>query len=41
MQLPDGRILIVGHAGSDDVYGTVDQSVLQQTLRLRQTVPGR
>jgi hypothetical protein len=40
-QLPDGRILIVGHAGADDVYGSVDQSVLQQTLRLRQTGPGR
>jgi hypothetical protein len=37
MELPDGRILIVGHVGSDDVYGTVDQSIRQQTFRLKVT----
>jgi hypothetical protein len=25
----------VGHVGSDDVYGTVDQSVRQQSFRLK------
>ena len=37
MELPDDRILIVGHVGSDDVYGTVDQSIRQQTFRLKVT----
>jgi len=35
VQLPDGKIVCIGHVGSDDVYGTVDQSVIQQTFRLR------
>ncbi len=34
MQLPDGRILVVGHVGGDDVYGSVDQSIVAQTFRL-------
>jgi hypothetical protein len=33
-QLQDGRTLIVGHVGGDDVYGKVDQSIIQQTFRL-------
>lgn len=33
-QLQDGRILVVGHVGGDDVYGKVDQSIIQQTFRL-------
>lgn len=36
-QLPDGRILIVGHVGADDVYGSVDQSIVQQVFRLKRT----
>jgi photosystem II stability/assembly factor-like uncharacterized protein len=34
LQLSDGKIIIVGHVGSDDQYGTVDQSVFQQAFRL-------
>jgi photosystem II stability/assembly factor-like uncharacterized protein len=34
VQLADGRILVVGHVGSDDVYGKVDQTVVMQTFRL-------
>ena len=34
LQLPDGTIICIGHVGSDDVYGTVDQSIVQQTFRL-------
>jgi|GEM_PF-529797 len=37
LQLKDGKIIIVGHIGSDDVYGTVDQSVYQQTFKLKIT----
>ena len=37
VQLPDGRIICIGHVGSDDVYGTVDQSIRQQSFRLRVT----
>jgi hypothetical protein len=41
-QLPSGKILCIGHVGSDDVYGTVDQSIFQQTFRLRvHRRPGR
>lgn len=36
-QLKDGRILVVGHVGGDDVYGKVDQRVIQQTFRLEMT----
>jgi hypothetical protein len=35
IQLADGKILCVGHLGSDDVYGTVDQCIKQQTFRLK------
>jgi hypothetical protein len=35
VQLPDGTIVCIGHVGSDDVYGTVDQSIVQQTFRLK------
>lgn len=35
VQLPSGKIVCVGHVGSDDVYGTVDQSIVQQAFRLR------
>jgi len=34
LQLPDGTIICIGHVGGDDVYGTVDQSIVQQTFRL-------
>jgi hypothetical protein len=34
IQMDDGKILCVGHFGSDDVYGTVDQSIRLQTFRL-------
>ena len=34
IQMADGKILCVGHFGSDDVYGTVDQSIRLQTFRL-------
>ncbi|MBI4583004.1 MAG: exo-alpha-sialidase [Planctomycetes bacterium] len=34
-QLADGRILVVGHRGSDDAYGSVDQAIVQQTFRLK------
>lgn len=33
-QLNDGRILVVGHVGSDDEYGKVDQTIVQQTFRI-------
>ncbi|MBU4399440.1 MAG: glycoside hydrolase, partial [Planctomycetes bacterium] len=35
LQLKDGTILCVGHVGGDDAYGTVDQSIRQQTFRLQ------
>ena len=35
LQLQDGAIVVLGHVGSDDKYGTVDQSIKQQTFRLR------
>jgi hypothetical protein len=34
VQLAGGKIVCIGHVGSDDVYGTVDQSIRQQTFRL-------
>jgi hypothetical protein len=37
LQLADGKILVIGHVGSDDVYGTVDQSIRQQSFRLKVT----
>ena len=39
VQLPNGTIVCVGHVGSDDVYGTVDQAITQQTFRLRVKAP--
>jgi hypothetical protein len=33
-QLADGTILVVGHNGSDNAYGTVDQAIVQQTFKL-------
>lgn len=39
IQMHDGLIICVGHLGSDDVYGTVDQCIKQQTFRLK--VQGR
>ncbi len=37
LQLKDGKFVVVGHIGSDDNYGTVDQSIVQQTFRLKIT----
>jgi hypothetical protein len=36
-QFKDGKIIVIGHVGSDDVYGTVDQSIMQQTFKLKIT----
>jgi hypothetical protein len=34
-QLPDGRIICIGHRGGDDAYGAhLDQAIVQQTFRL-------
>ena len=35
LQLSDGKIICIGHVGSDNPYGTVDQSIVQQTFRLK------
>jgi len=35
VQLPNGVIVCIGHVGGDDVYGTVDQCITQQTFRLK------
>ncbi len=37
LQLKDGKIVLVGHVGSDDVYGTIDQSIVYQEFRLKVT----
>ncbi|MBI2301625.1 MAG: exo-alpha-sialidase [Armatimonadetes bacterium] len=37
VQLANGTIVVIGHVGSDDVYGTVDQSIWEQTFRLKVT----
>jgi hypothetical protein len=37
MQMDDGEIIVIGHRGWDDVYGTVDQAIMQQRFRLRVT----
>jgi hypothetical protein len=34
VQAADGTIVVVSHVGSDDEYGTVDQSITCQTFRL-------
>jgi hypothetical protein len=40
LQLADGKILCVGHLGADNVYGTFDQCIVEQTFRLRVTRSG-
>ena len=35
LQLADGKIICIAHVGGDDVYGTVDQAIFQQTFRLK------
>ena len=35
VQLASGKIVCIGHVGGDDAYGTVDQSIFQQTFRLK------
>jgi hypothetical protein len=35
LQLPDGRILVFAHVGSDDPYGAVDQSIVMDSFRLK------
>ena len=35
LQLADGKIICISHVGFDDEYGTVDQSIFQQTFRLK------
>jgi hypothetical protein len=32
--LSDGTVLVVGHVGGDNVYGTVDQTIVQQTFKV-------
>lgn len=39
LERPDGAIVVLGHVGSDDPYGTVDQSIKQQTFRLCERPP--
>jgi hypothetical protein len=34
VQADDGTIVVVGHVGSDNVYGTADQSIVMQSFRL-------
>jgi hypothetical protein len=34
VQAADGTIVLVGHVGGDNVYGTVDQSIVMQSFRL-------
>jgi len=34
-QMDDGEIIVIGHRGWDDVYGAVDQAIMQQRFRLR------
>lgn len=34
VELPDGRVLVVGHVGGDDGYGCVDQAVVALRLAL-------
>lgn len=41
VQLDDGTIMVVGHIGSDDAYGAVDQSIVMDTYRILVTrTPG-
>jgi hypothetical protein len=39
IQADDGTIVVVGHLGSDNVYGTYDQAIYEQTFRLNVVVP--
>ncbi len=39
VQARDGRILVFGHVGGDDAYGTVDQAIVMDSFRLRESVP--
>jgi len=39
IQMADGRVVCIGHAGGDDVYGDGDQSIVQHTFRLSVTRP--
>ena len=41
VQLNDGTVLVVSHVGSDNAYGSADQSITQQTFRLRVTRSGK
>ncbi len=41
VQADDGRILIFGHAGNDDPYGRVDQSIVMNSFRLEQVKTGK
>ena len=34
VQAADGRIMILGHVGGDDAYGSVDQSIVMDSFRL-------
>jgi len=34
VQAPDGRVYLFAHVGSDDAYGSVDQSIVMDTFRL-------
>ena len=34
LQTKDGRIVVFGHVGGDDAYGTVDQSIVMDSFRL-------
>jgi hypothetical protein len=34
VQTEDGTIVVVGHLGNDNAYGTVDQSIVMQSFRL-------
>ena len=37
VQARDGHILVFGHSGGDDPYGTTDQSIIMDSFRLRET----
>jgi hypothetical protein len=39
LQTADGTIVVVGHRGGDDAYGTFDQAIMLQTFRLSAIVP--
>jgi hypothetical protein len=37
LMAPAKGVCVIGHVGSDDVYGTVDQSIRQQSFRVKVT----